>query len=203
MSGGLGSVFLGDRAHHISILHPGLHPSHSSMSPPTSPPSRPAVIDPILSLQLRIRWLEALVAGMKNPDQKRHDALEKDTLIQRAEGIRESLNEAFEGNEACKKFIKNCKDYSRQLTVVLTFNCLIDDQYAQLLATAAGSTSSGSEIPPTYDTLPQEEFETLLGEQDPDIRAADRDLREIDELDSRGITAAGKLAGARGSLPAT
>ena len=70
-----------------------------------------------------------------------------------------------------------------------------DDQFAHLLAPAAALSPSGSSAAPTYDTLSDTELETLIAELEPDIRAADRDLREIDELESRGVTAAGKLPG--------
>jgi hypothetical protein len=41
-----------------------------------------------------------------------------------------------------------------------------------------------------------EEFEALLQEMEPDIRAADRDMREIEFLERKGVAGAGKLAGA-------
>ena len=40
-----------------------------------------------------------------------------------------------------------------------------------------------------------EEFDALLTEMEPEIRSADRDLREIDVLEKRGVLGAGKLAG--------
>lgn len=40
-----------------------------------------------------------------------------------------------------------------------------------------------------------EEFEALLQEMEPDIRAADRDMREIEFLERKGVAGAGKLAG--------
>jgi len=40
-----------------------------------------------------------------------------------------------------------------------------------------------------------EEVEALLVEMEPEIRAADRDMREIEILEQKGVTAAGKLAG--------
>jgi hypothetical protein len=39
-----------------------------------------------------------------------------------------------------------------------------------------------------------EEVEALLVEMEPEIRAADRDMREIEILEQKGVTAAGKLA---------
>lgn len=43
--------------------------------------------------------------------------------------------------------------------------------------------------------MSSEELDALLAEMEPEIRSADRDLREIDVLDKRGILGAGKLAG--------
>jgi hypothetical protein len=42
-----------------------------------------------------------------------------------------------------------------------------------------------------------EELEAFLLEMEPDIRAADRDMREIEALEKKGVTGAGKLAGSR------
>ena len=59
---------------------------------------------------------------------------------------------------------------------------------------------SGASAPPSYSSMSSEELDALLTEMEPDIRAADRDLREIDILEKRGVLAAGKLAGALHSL---
>lgn len=40
-----------------------------------------------------------------------------------------------------------------------------------------------------------EELEAFLTEMEPDIRSADRDLRDIELLEKKGVTGAGKLAG--------
>lgn len=40
-----------------------------------------------------------------------------------------------------------------------------------------------------------EEFDALLSEMQLDIKNADRDLREIDSLEKRGVLGAGKLSG--------
>ncbi|KAG9001590.1 hypothetical protein FRB94_003684 [Tulasnella sp. JGI-2019a] len=146
-------------------------------------PPKPAVVDPVLSLQLRIRWLEALVLGSKqlkdvsNPNLKSPPASQSldSTLWRRAEDIQSTLSVATESNEECQKFIT---DYNK---------------YAHLLSPAAATSATGSTEAPTYDSLSSPELETLVLELEPDIRAADRDLKEIDELDARGVTAAGKL----------
>jgi len=41
------------------------------------------------------------------------------------------------------------------------------------------------------------ELEAFLTEMEPDIRAADRDMREIEVLENNGVTTAGKLSGTR------
>ncbi|KAG8924312.1 hypothetical protein FRC02_010525 [Tulasnella sp. 418] len=168
---GLGSVFLGDRLHHLAKLHP----AHHSPSPPNSPPSRPAKVDPLLSLQLRIAWLEAFVLGTKNGDDI-HEKYGGETLFKKAELVQSQLSEIVEnGDSSAKKFIK------------------IYDQYAHVLSPSFALSQSPPSNAPTYDILDSSELEVLLTELEPDLRAADRDLREIDELDNRGITAAGRL----------
>lgn len=42
-----------------------------------------------------------------------------------------------------------------------------------------------------------DELEALLSEMEPDMRAADRDMREIELLEQKGVLSAGKLAGTR------
>jgi len=39
------------------------------------------------------------------------------------------------------------------------------------------------------------ELEAFLAEMEPDIRAAERDIREIEALEKKGVTSAGKLPG--------
>jgi len=42
--------------------------------------------------------------------------------------------------------------------------------------------------------MSQEEVEALLVDMGPEIRATDSDMREIEILEQKGVTAAGKLA---------
>ena len=69
----------------------------------------------------------------------------------------------------------------------------LDDQHAQILTPAFAL--SGSSMPPSYSHMSSEEFDALLTEMEPEIRSADRDLREIDVLEKRGVLGAGRLAG--------
>jgi hypothetical protein len=51
---------------------------------------------------------------------------------------------------------------------------------------------------PTYDNMTAAEMEALLAEMEPDIRAADRDMHEIEEFEKKGVITAGNLGGPQG-----
>lgn len=74
------------------------------------------------------------------------------------------------------------------------FLALADDQNAHLL-TPSFALSGLLPDPPSYENMSPEELEAFLTEMEPDIRAADRDMREIEVLDRKGVLGAGKLAG--------
>lgn len=73
------------------------------------------------------------------------------------------------------------RDYS------LTFS-LTDNQNAHLLTPAFAHG-----LVPASESVSVSDLEALLLESEADIRAADRDLREIAELEARGVLDAGKL----------
>ena len=76
--------------------------------------------------------------------------------------------------------------------IYLTVSIRIDDQYSHLL-TLSGIIPNAL---PSYENMTPSEFETFLQEMEPDIRAADRDMREIEALDQKGVAAVGKLTSA-------
>ena len=47
--------------------------------------------------------------------------------------------------------------------------------------------------PPTYENMSPSELDAFLTEMEPDIRAAERDLREMNALEGKGVTGAGQL----------
>lgn len=71
---------------------------------------------------------------------------------------------------------------------------LPDEQYAQYLTPAFALSGSIPIAPPTYENMTPAELEAFLTEMEPDIRAAERDLREIAALEDKGVTGAGRLA---------
>lgn len=70
------------------------------------------------------------------------------------------------------------------------------DEHEHILnpAFALAPTNNASGVP-SYDDMTESELDALLKDMEPDLRAADRDLREIQALDKRGVTGAGKLGG--------
>lgn len=105
----LGSVFLGDRTAHLAHFSLPTTPKSGSGTASTevAPP-----IPPLLSLQLRVRLLEALVLGVKPPKEGEAGLSDKyvggPTLFRRTEDVQKSLNETTDGNDALKRFMASC-----------------------------------------------------------------------------------------------
>lgn len=68
-----------------------------------------------------------------------------------------------------------------------------DPQYAQYLNPSFAQSESSSM--PSYSSMTSEEFDALLAEMEPEIRNAERDMREIELLEKRDVLSAGKLVG--------
>ncbi|KAG6813156.1 hypothetical protein H0H92_013562 [Tricholoma furcatifolium] len=201
----IGSVFLGDNTRH-RILSNTSHSSHSSPSsspPPSSPPpssiaavfprsipssiqqiqkqSKPPAtpIDPRLALDLRLRWLEALLIGIGiNPKSSRKATeVTSHTLCRTAEDLQRRLDAIVASNDGLKRFLAQY------------------DQHAHLLTPAFGLSLPGTSLDPASEnsTMSAAQVEALLAEMEPDIRAAERDMHEIEQLEAKGVTGAGKL----------
>lgn len=88
---------------------------------------KPGNIDPGLALELRLRWLEALIWGIKQDLSK--DGKGKgqeyansgnvqmiasanlkcgETIMRLAQSVQQKLDRALEGNEGLKRFMDNC-----------------------------------------------------------------------------------------------
>ncbi|KAI5999342.1 hypothetical protein F5J12DRAFT_847721 [Pisolithus orientalis] len=153
---------------------------------PTSTPGAtqlPTSIDPALSLELRIRWLEALLIGVRQDPRERRGRGDKltdlkdgeTTLIRLAENVQHRLNSVIESNDGLKKFMSQY------------------DRHAHLLTPTFAYSGTPVGPGPSYGNMSAEELEALLAEMEPDIRAADRDMREIDLLIQKDVLSAGKL----------
>ena len=186
--------------------------------PPLHNDNKPGKVDPVLALELRLRWLEALILGIKQDLSRERKGKGKDvaeyasfgnaqmiasanlkrgeTLMRLAQSVQHKLDEALEGNEGLKRFMDNCVSCFLLVGLqcfILTFSFL-DDQHTHLL-TPTFALSGILPDPPSYDKMTPEEITAFLTEMEPDIRAADRDMLEIDALEQKGVLGSGKLPG--------
>lgn len=188
----IGSVFLGDVQRH-RILSPtppsSPDPTLTKKFSPTKQSSmsqKPPTVTPELSLELRLRWLEAILYGVKKTDKT---LARGETLLRNAQQIQKRLDDLVQNNDSLRKFMDQCTRPPPSTTYLTVFFVWVDDQYAHLL-TLSGIIPNAM---PSYENMTPSEFETLLQEMEPDIRAADRDMREIEALDQKGVAAVGKL----------
>jgi hypothetical protein len=112
----LGSVFLGDRTAHLAHFSLPATPKtpSGSASADAAPP-----IPPLLSLQLRVRLLEALVLGVKAPKDGEANLSDKyidgPSLSRRTEEVQKSLNETIDANDGLKRFMASCSSVPQSL----------------------------------------------------------------------------------------
>ncbi|KZS91838.1 hypothetical protein SISNIDRAFT_413577 [Sistotremastrum niveocremeum HHB9708] len=144
----------------------------------------PPTIPPEASIQLRLRYLEALVYGVTDDSKKKSkESLEKGkekegtlgsaTLVRKTEEFQMRMNELLLRNDPLNRFM----DYY--------------EQYPQYLNPSfALSGITPLVVQPSYSAMSTAEFEALLADIEPEIRDADRDLREIDILNQRGVAGA-------------
>ena len=111
MSSQIGSVFLGDIQRH-RILSPTPPPSPDpaptkKFVPPKQPSAlqKPPAITPELSLELRLRWLEALLYGVKQKDKP---LAKGETLLRNAQQIQKRLDDLVRDNDSLRKFMDQC-----------------------------------------------------------------------------------------------
>ena len=91
-------------------------------------PIPPTTIEPALALELRIRWLEALLLGVKqDPSARDRKGKEKahevnfktgESLTKMVEDLQRGLDAVVEGNEGLKRFINHCTWYRVSLVYI-------------------------------------------------------------------------------------
>jgi hypothetical protein len=92
--------------------------SESASPPEGRDPTGPTHIDPVLSLELRLRWLEALLLGVRQDtrDRKGRDKPSElkpgDSLVQLAGNVQRRLNAVVESNDGLKKFMHQCTPWA-------------------------------------------------------------------------------------------
>ncbi|KIY51859.1 hypothetical protein FISHEDRAFT_17432, partial [Fistulina hepatica ATCC 64428] len=129
-------------------------------------------INPEVALELRLRWLEALLVGA---GKDARDVKRADTIMKTAEDIQHRLDVIVQGNDGLKRFMEHYDQHAHLLTPPFALSGILREQAAQ-------------------ETMSEAEIDAFLAEMEPDIRAADRDMREIEILEKKGVTGPGHLA---------
>ena len=119
----IGSVFLGD-VQRVRLKSSGSTPAST---PPSSPPPtqsvstqplatalplKPQELGPTQSLELRVRWLEALIYGPKHDPSlagHRPELKRGETLLRAAEHAHRRMNDVSGSHDALRKFITQCE----------------------------------------------------------------------------------------------
>ncbi|KAH8978086.1 hypothetical protein EDB86DRAFT_3065641 [Lactarius hatsudake] len=197
----IGSVFLGDvqRVRLTGSTPPASPPP--TLSPPSQPhlttaldtpsPALPAEgsisqehhLGPTQSLELRVRWLEALIYGAKHDEilaglhERKPELKRGETLLRAAEHAYRRMNDVASTHDALRKFLSQYEQHAQYLTPAFALS--------GTLPTIA---------PPEYADMSPAELAAVAAELEPDIRVADNDMREIEALQKRGVTGAGSLS---------
>ncbi|GAA5881010.1 hypothetical protein JCM1840_007218 [Sporobolomyces johnsonii] len=129
---------------------------------------QPVSLAPELALELRVRFLETLLAPPSSSSSS-----SKVPLARRISQVQSHLSQALEagtGSDAVRRFVQNY------------------DLNSPLLSVAPLPASSS-----TDEVTPQAKVSLIL-EAEHEIRSLERDLREIEALEGRGVVEAGRLA---------
>jgi hypothetical protein len=88
----------------------------------------PTKIDPLIALELRLRWLEALILGVKQ-DLGRPSLKHGETVSKLAETVQRNLNKAVQGNEGLTKFMDQCMSSFLSFFLLRMFKCITFPRY--------------------------------------------------------------------------
>jgi hypothetical protein len=114
-----GTAFLGDRAPQLPFLARPNSLSFTSVSDSPNPQHQliasppPSSIPPLVSLELRVRWLEALVSGVNTPEKSRKEVSSESkpfvSLVRKTEDVQHQVDEAIEINDGFRRFMSSCE----------------------------------------------------------------------------------------------
>lgn len=154
----------------------------------------------LLATELRIRLLETLV-GLDTAAAQRPAARERSIALRGQAAMRElyeAVDRAASGSEPVKRFLEGCQcSIDRNIFDTNAHGCtsadeankpLLVPQMTPAMQAAAASSRDGHDMTPHAKAA-------LLLDAEQEIRALERDLREIEILEKRGAAGAGKLAG--------
>lgn len=169
-------------AEHTSRVTTHLPTDSTSTQAWENPTAQPE-LSPAQSLELRIRWLEAILYGAQRDEslaglrERKPELRRGETLIRAAEHVHRRMNDIANTYDVLRRFIGHYEQHAQYLTPAFA-----------LSGTLPAIT------PPEYKDMSPTELAALAAELEPDIRAADNDIREIDDLQQKGITGAGTLS---------
>ncbi|CAG7846738.1 SubName: Full=Uncharacterized protein {ECO:0000313/EMBL:CCA73036.1} [Serendipita indica DSM 11827] len=173
-----GSVFLGDPRQRIL----------ASTSPPSSPlPHGPPHISPEVALQLRIRWLEALLLGVNEVEGK--------SVNKKSSKTAGASSGAVTPVSATRRKPVSGEEEADDADMTDEEEPYSTDENT-LIRQAEEIQRRLDAIVEKYDDLAmfiQSYLDALLQEMEPEIREADRSLASIIQLEKQGVTSAGKL----------
>ncbi|KAG8825344.1 hypothetical protein FRC19_011648 [Serendipita sp. 401] len=199
-----GSVFLGDPRQRLIA---------NTSSPPSSPlPHGPPHISPEIALQLRIRWLEALLLGVNEAGSKSSNkpggaaknianSGQKKAVpaVEEEEEEDESETDEEQFETDAETLIRRAEEIQRRLDGIIEKNDDLArfienyDKHAHLFTPLFAFSHQNPSTAPSYNMLSSEDLDALLQEMEPDIREADRALLSIVQLEKQGVTGAGRL----------
>ncbi|KZV64449.1 hypothetical protein PENSPDRAFT_169575 [Peniophora sp. CONT] len=174
------------------LYSPPQHPQQSASSSntnantnnlPTMPPlpqlPPPKPLDPAQALELRLKWLEAILFGVRSGAEGKGKFVEKagaggETLVRSTGELQKRMDEIIQAHDSLRRFVDHYQQHGHLLTPAFALS---------------GSLPST----PAYEGMSAAELDAFLTELEPDVRAADRDMREIALLEEKGVTGAGKL----------
>jgi hypothetical protein len=92
------------------------HSTQARSSATSMDPAAAMTIDPVVSLELRLRWLEALLLGVKQDGksakgkerEKSTASKSNDTLVELTEDVQRRLGNIVNSNEGLKRFMQHC-----------------------------------------------------------------------------------------------
>jgi len=140
-------------------------------------------LTPTQSLELRVRWLEAIIYGSRHEEslvgrsEGKPELKRGETLIRAAEQTQRRMNDLASAYDVLRRFIGHYEQHAEYLTPAFALSGTLP-----------------TIIPPEYKDMSRAELAALVAELEPDIRGADHDMREIEILQQKGITGAGMLS---------
>lgn len=174
---------------------------HTNM---TSTARRADATSPALSLSLRVALLESLVVGRSQLGNGVSAASEANisstsrSILSRTLQAQEKLDEALKPHRPVSQF---AADYGHNRPYLIPSFATLGGGTSLTSSQDAGKGEGEEQALPRGTTMTPQTQVALLLEAEQDLRDLERDLRQCQTLDERGVAGAGKLAGENCVVP--